>query len=84
MDISNVISFNNLEYIILDKTTLRNKDYLYCVQIDSNDLPLEEYKFFKSSIENNSYYVEEVIDEDLQKDLTAIFANNYLNEEQAG
>ena len=84
MDISNVISFNNLEYIILDKTTLRNKDYLYCVQIDSNDLPLEEYKFFKSSIENNSYYVEEVIDKDLQKDLTAIFANNYLNEEQAG
>ena len=68
MDISNVISFNNLEYIILDKTTLRNKDYLYCVQIDSKDLPLEEYKFFK----------------DLQKDLTAIFANNYLNEEQAG
>ncbi len=80
MEIEDIISFDDKEYIILDETEYNNDKYLYCVMIDKDENPTEEYAYFKSIEENNEYYVEEVEDEDILSAIIAIFTGNLINE----
>ncbi len=75
------------EYLILDVITLKDEKYLYCVQIDEEEMPTKEYKYFKSRGNDDEVEVEEVKDKEIVNALTTLFTANNLvdvtNEEQA-
>ena len=80
MEINDIITFeDNKEYLILDITDYNNAKYIYTVRIDEEEIPTNEYKYFKVFVENNDYRVEEVGEENLIKLLTSLFTTNYLN-----
>ncbi len=81
MDVNDVITFgDNKEYLILDITDFSNNKYIYTVRIDEEEIPTDEYKYFKVFLDNEEVSVEEVKDETLLKVLVSLFTNNYLNE----
>lgn len=69
---------NNQEYLILDLIEQDNKKYLYCVGLDQNDIPTQEYKYLQVLDENNEL-VAKVEDETLKGILTKIFTAKFLN-----
>jgi len=80
MNIRDVITFeDNNEYVILDIIDYKSEKYLYCVSIDKDEMPTNEFKYFKGIEENNEFYVEEVLDKNLLNDIISIFKNKYLN-----
>lgn len=87
MKIDDIITLDdNLDYLVLDIVTLNQEKYLYCVEVDKEELPNANYKYLKEVEENNETYVEEVDDVNIKKTLTSMLTYNYLinNEEQAG
>ncbi len=71
----------NEEYMILDTLELNNSKYLYCVLVDKDDMPTKEYRYLKGIKENEEYYVEEIVDEDILSKVIAAFAARYLSSE---
>lgn len=71
---------NNQEYLILDIVILNNYQYLYCVGIDKEEMPTDEYKYLKVIEENDDLFIEEVMDKKELEAIMALFTNNYLNE----
>lgn len=81
MNIDDIITFeDNKEYLILDIVEYNDNRYLYCVGIDKEELPTEEYIYLKGIEENGEFYTEEVEDEDTLKTIVTMFTNNYLND----
>ncbi len=87
MNKEDIITINeNEEYMILDTLELNNSKYLYCVQVDKNDMPTKEYRYLKGIEENNECYVEEILDENVLAAVITAFTAKYLSqkdEEQA-
>lgn len=76
---------DNVEYMVLDTTELNHDKYLYCVRIAEEEMPTDEYKYFKEIKENDTFYTEEVENYDIIEALTALFMASALentNEEQ--
>lgn len=77
---------DNVEYMVLDIVTINEDKYLYCVEIDEEEMPKMEYKYFKEVNENGNIYVDEVEDQKVIETISAMFTMNYLdsvtNEEQ--
>ena len=71
---------DNVEYMVLDTTEFNHNKYLYCVEIDENEMPKEEYKYLKEINENGELFTEDVEDENVIEALTAMFSLNYLND----
>ena len=71
---------NNQEYMILDIITFNNNKYVYCVGIDKEEMPTNEYKYLKVSEDNADIYVEEVKDSKELEAIIALFTTNYLND----
>ena len=38
---------DNVEYMVLDTALFNHDKYLYCVEIDEEEMPKSEYKYFK-------------------------------------
>lgn len=73
MNIEDIITLDdNKEYLILDIIELNKERFLYCVEIDEEEMPKQEYKYLKEIIENDEVYTEEVKDKDLLEALTAL------------
>lgn len=70
---------DNVEYMVLDTAEINHEKYLFCVEIDEQEMPKTEYKYFKEIKENDDLFAEEVIDENSIEALTAMFAADYLN-----
>ncbi len=80
MNVDDIITLeDNVEYMVLDTALFNNDKYLYCVEIDENEMPKEEYKYFKEIDENGNLFTEEVEDEDIIEGISALFALNYLD-----
>ena len=77
---------DNVEYMVLDTAEFNHDKYLYCVEIDEEEMPKDTYKYFKEVKENGILYTEEVEDENIIEALTSIFTiniiDNVTNEEQ--
>ena len=77
---------DNVEYIVLDTAEFNHDKYLYCVEIDEEEMPKDTYKYFKEVKEDGILYTEEVEDENIIEALTSIFTiniiDNVTNEEQ--
>ena len=69
---------DNVEYIVLDTAELNHEKYLYCVSIDKEEMPTDEYKYFKEVNENGTLYTEEVENQDIIEAITALFAASAL------
>ena len=73
MNIDDIITLDdNKEYLILDIIELNKERFLYCVEIDEEEMPKQEYKYLKEIIENGEVYTEEVKDKELLEALTAL------------
>ena len=71
---------NNKEYMILDIVTFNNNKYIYCVAIDEEEIPTDEYKYLKVNEENNEFYIEEINNKEELDAALALFTTNYLND----
>ena len=80
MNKKDIITFNDKEYLILDTTILEEEKYLYCVGIDSEEMPTFEYIYLKGTEENNDYYVESIKDDDILEELIDIFVEQNLED----
>ncbi len=69
---------DNVEYMVLDTAELNHEKYLYCVSIDKEEMPTDEYKYFKEVNENGTLYTEEVENQDIIEAITALFAASIL------
>lgn len=80
MEIDSIITLDdNKEYVILDKVTINNVDYLMVVGVENEELT-QDAKYLKVEIEGADTYVVEVEDEELLKNLTTIFASKYFDD----
>lgn len=70
---------DNLEYMVLDTVELNQDKYLYCVSIDQEEMPTNEYKYFKEINENGNLFTEEVEDQNIIEAITALLATDYLD-----
>ncbi len=87
MNIDDIITLeDNTEYVVLDIVELNREKYLFCVLIDENERPKQEYKYFKEVSEDGNLYTEEVDDKNIIEAISSMFTMNYLksvtNEEQ--
>lgn len=78
---------DNIEYMVLDTVEFNEGKYLYCAEIDKEEMPTGEYKYFKEINDSGNLYTEEVNNEAIIEAITALFAANALesltDEEQA-
>lgn len=79
MNIEDVISFDEKEFVILDIVLYNKEKYLYCVQIDENEEPMGEYAYFKGIEENGEYFVEEVEDKNILSLIVSMFTANLVD-----
>ena len=70
---------DNVEYMVLDTALFNHDKYLYCVEIDEEEMPKSEYKYFKEINEDGNLFTEEVEDENIIEAISAMFALNVLN-----
>lgn len=78
IDVDSVITLdNNLNYLILDKTSLNNEKYYLSVRVDENEEPLEENLILKEINEQGKKYVVEEKDESILKELLVIFTKSF-------
>ncbi len=70
---------DNLEYMVLDTVELNQDKYLYCVSIDQEEMPTNEYKYFKEINENGNLFTAEVEDQNIIEAITALLATDYLD-----
>lgn len=81
MNIEDIITLeDNTEYLILDIVEYNKDKYLYCVEIDKNENPTDNYKYFKSNEDSNEIYIEEVSDTKILTEIENLFAINYIND----
>lgn len=80
MEIYDVLTLDDhKEYVILDTVIHENEKYLYCVEIDKKENPLDEFIIAKVIDENN---VLEILEEELLEKLIKLFQEKLENEEQ--
>ena len=81
MSIEDIITLDDgSEYFVLDITSYEDNKYVYCVEIDKEEKPTDNYKFFKLMMENGEEFMEDVVDEEIIKKILPIFTANYLND----
>lgn len=81
MNIDDIITLeDNVEYMVLDVVELNQEKYLYCIEIDSEERPKQEYKYFKEVIEDGMLYTEEVEDPNILETIISMFTMNYIND----
>lgn len=80
MDIGKIITLDdNKDYLLLEKPILNNKEYLYLVEVDKEDMPTTNYCFVELIHENDGDYTEEVEDTKIIDSLTNLLKNKYQN-----
>ena len=70
---------DNTEYMVLDIALFNQEKYLYCVRIDEEEMPTNEYKYLKEMNENGELFIEDVEEEGIIEVLSSLFAADYLN-----
>ncbi len=71
---------DNKDYLILDTAELLGKKYLYTVEVDKDDMPTTNYKYYEVTEDSDGISVEEVVDEKVLEAILNIFTINYLSD----
>ena len=69
---------NNKKYLILDNISYKKEKYLYLSSLAPNNLKI---CFAKASKENGSFFIEEIKDENLIKELSAYYITHYTSKD---
>ena len=81
MSIEDIITLgDNRELLILDIIDYKESKYIYCVEVDEEENPKENFIFLKLGQDEDGEYVIEVKDEATINKILAIFTANYLND----
>ena len=73
-----IVLEDNKEYVILDVANINNEEYIYCVGLDSEEMPTENYAFLKSIKENDDRL--EITDEKILTSVISVFTARHLEE----
>ena len=76
--INKVITLGNGEnYLIVGKINFETEDYLYIAQINETKTDiLDNYKIVKVTIDNDKYYLDEIVGEEKLKKILPIFVES--------
>ena len=81
MNIDDIITLeDNVEYMVLDIVEFNHERYLFCVEIDCEEMPKQEYKYLKEVIEDGTLYTEEVEDPNILETIISMFTMNHIND----
>lgn len=80
MDIGKIITLDdNKDYLLLEKPILDNKEYLYFVEVDKEDMPTTNYMYVELLHEADGDYTIEVEDSKIIEALNNLLKNKYQN-----
>ena len=70
---------NNSKYLLLDKTSIEDKNYFYAIGVkeDSSSIT-NEYIFIEEIQRDNKYFIKKVEDQQIKDFLLTIFTKNYI------
>lgn len=71
---------DNKEYLILDTASYDDTKYLMAVELDHEELPTNNYKYFEVIEEDDGDAVEEVEDQNILDVIISLFTISYLND----
>ena len=81
MSVEDIITLDdNREFLILDIIDYEGSKYIYCVEVDEEEKPKENFIFLKLDVDASGEYVSEVQDEATINKILPIFTANYLND----
>jgi hypothetical protein len=70
---------NNLEYALLEKLTLDEKNYYYAAGVKDDEVPTGEYIFIEEVSQDGKTFIKKVKDEELMKKLVTIVSKEYVD-----
>ena len=70
---------NEKKYLILDVKSIDSINYYYGLRLDKNEVPTNNYLFFREVIEDKDVYLLPIEDENLRSILLTTFTINYLD-----
>ena len=81
MSVEDIITVDdNREFLILDIIDYEESKYIYCVEVDEEEKPKENFIFLKLDVDASGEFVSEVQDEATINKILPIFTANYLND----
>lgn len=81
MEIGKIITLDdNINYLLLEKVKLNDKEYLYMVEVDKDDIPTTNYHYLELIHEDDGDYTEEVEDKAVIEAITGLLTIKYLND----
>lgn len=81
LDTNKVVTLGNGEiYLIIDKITIENIDYLYIAELNKNQTDiLDNYKIVKVTENKDNLYLDEIIGEEKLKKVLPSFVESLSN-----
>ena len=70
---------NEKKYLIMDVKNMNGNTYYYGLRLDKNEVPTNNYLFFKEIKVNDDTYLSPIDDEKIRGVLLTAFTINYLN-----
>ena len=81
MNVEDIITLDdNREFLVLDIIDYEGSKYIYCVEVDEEENPKENFIFLKLGQDKDGEYVIEVKDDATINKILPIFTANYLND----
>jgi len=81
LDVNKIVTLGSGEnYLIVGKVNVESEDYLYIAELNKNrnDI-LDNYKIVKITIENDKYYLDEIVGEEKLKKILPSFVESLSN-----
>lgn len=81
LDVNKIVTLGNGEnYLIVGKVNVESEDYLYIAELNRNkNNILDNYKIVKVTINNDKYYLDEIVGEEKLKKLLPSFVESLSN-----
>ena len=75
LEVNKIITLgNNEEYLIVDKVTKEEIEYLYIAEVNNDETDiLDNYKIVEATYKDEDVYLDEVLGEDKLKDILPLF-----------
>lgn len=81
MNVDTIITLsNNSKYLLLDKTSIEDKNYFYAIGVkDDLETVTREYIFIEEIKRDGKTFIKKVEDKETKEFLLTVFTNNYID-----
>lgn len=81
MNVDTIITLsNNSKYLLLDKTSIEDKNYFYAIGVkDDLETVTREYIFIEEIQRDGKTFIKKVEDKETKEFLLTVFTNNYID-----